>query len=421
MKFNLSKIFEKYYQKNRKRIQSTIEALSKTKYGKICRIKPDLHTYLSFTKSVPVFNEKLLLKHEKNIVLGKISSYRKVATSGTMGKPKIVYKKRIIRGQPVIYSKKIDKLIKRNKTIIIHTSRLNSNFIYANDMIYKYLYPKIRIFKPNFNSPVELSKIVKLGKILIFYDILPPIYRFLYSLKMAIKLGLIKRNELKKKFIGIGITGEVMKSNDIYKIYKQVKTVFGIYPYIVLNYGMNEIGKIGYCIYRPNKKIIYNIFSTNVFIEILSPETNIPVFGRMGEIVITSFSTTGSIIVRYRTGDLGKMFFLRGKPFLQIYGRLKHLKYMLGRAKFFSLLSIEHLITKRFNLNLKLRCKRILNKETGTEYISIKIYGPPIRKELKKRISEFIKNKIRKSVSTLIKEKLLVINVTFTTKYKSKI
>lgn len=117
---------------------------------------------------------------------------------------------------------------------------------------------------------------------------------------MAMLLCRIKKKfRLKdlKELIYIELTGEVLTES----MRKEIKECFSCK--IANQYGSNEVNSIAYeC-----KKGHLHIMEKNVYVEILD-DNDKPVFGKEGEICVTSLSNRAMPMIRYKIGDRGILY-----------------------------------------------------------------------------------------------------------------
>lgn len=181
------------------------------------------------------------------------------------------------------------------------------------------------------------------------------------------------------KKITLSYTGNILEKKDIITIKENFKRV-GVDAEVFSEYSATEIGPIGCSdnIKNNNFKIIYEDI---VFVEVINSTNNKP--SSIGEIVVTALNRTGSIFIRYKLGDIGKLFFENNFPIFILQQRKQGIKVasvFLSPAQIFRIVRRE--------LNCPVYCKINIKQKKYFSNILINIaseksFDKPIIKKLK--------------------------------------
>lgn len=160
-------------------------------------------------------------------------------------------------------------------------------------------------------------------------------YPFIYSTILKLMGDTTKRFT---KLRAIQLCGMPHSSNGM----KRISEAFNGVP-VYNTYDMVEFGAITACCPEGKKHIC-----DDFYVEIINPKTMevIKEDGIGGEIVITSLRRQGSPLIRYRTGDIGRIYkngcqCSSDSPYIQVLGRLKNLIEFKEQGKRFTLCNFE--------------------------------------------------------------------------------
>lgn len=159
-------------------------------------------------------------------------------------------------------------------------------------------------------APVKYNKrknILSFNKIFLdekslkwYYDLLiihGPKWILAYPSTLVVLVDFLQKNNLKINSVEyIELYGEMLLNSQ----YQVIKSFFKV-P-VVNMYGMSEVNGIA----TSFENDAMTINSENVFVEVLD-ENNHQVMGREGDIVVTCLNNKAMPIIRYRTGDRGKL------------------------------------------------------------------------------------------------------------------
>lgn len=379
---------EQYYFSKRNSLKNVCGAFNKSSYGTKNKVEIPL-SYEGFTNLVP-FSDTLLQINPRELVMGNFDALLKFTTSGTTGGTKEVYVSEH-ENLDVIPQFIKEELLKNKNAVIsgVHSKRYELEFMYWKyTSIYRSYCSKFQVFE--FFDQKSAVEGALSGDIVVLYDYPSSIVHFLYYLEDF----LLRHPDYKKRFLKktiIEITGEPISLEELNQISKRVKNIFGSDPLIWVSYGLTEIGGVGLYEYSfRDKEIVYQV-SNEVFVEILDAQNKSVVPGEEGQITVTPLRTKGTILLRYRTQDSGKLIFRGTNPYLKLFGRNISSSTIFIAGSQFLVASLIKVLNQNFQVIPKLTILRIKNQEQGTEKLIINLYFPEkILMKTQKHVENFI-------------------------------
>lgn len=369
------KMLEEYFQKNREKIKTVIKAFNRTEYGKQNSIDIDgLRYYLDF-KKVPLLDDIVLANNPDVLVIPADNLYT-FSTTGTTGKEKVVHRE---IGTIVNYPKEMSNMLSREDAVFTHSERRALESYYeTHDVNHKRLFPNARfIFFSDEDSAIRAVKGCNVLQITEY----PSMLEWLcFTIEGAIENKKVGKKELKKEKVYVELSGDVVSEKRLEELGKRLTDIFGIKPEMVVTYGLNEVGHVG--TYHPSKnsEIVYRVIPSE-FVEEVD-----------NEIILTPLNTKGAILLRYKTGDSGKLFFKDGEPFLEVNGKRPELGYVSVAGSQFSLPSLLQKVKEQFNWPVQIECKKKEDSRTGRTNLEVILHLPFKSSNLEKFIrSEIIK------------------------------
>lgn len=293
-------------------------------------------------------------------------------SSGTTGKPKKVF---LTKDDLILWTKE---------------GRLTSAPYFKEGMVVAFSKRKEKYYLSALKKSIEFSK----GSVIMFdphkieevfsclkkADLIFDYAEMIYFLSEKLAESSYK---LEKKLV-LGYVGNKLEESEIDKIKENFKKI-GITAEVYSEYGTTEIGPIG-CSNNTDHNKFKIVYDNICFIEIIDPLTNQP--SEEGEIVITSLGRSGSVFIRYKIGDLGKISFNSSIPNFHFHRRKKGMKIA---SVFFSPEQVFRIIRK--TLNRRVFSEIYLKKKDYLSDIFIKVF-------LEESISEKDQQNLRKKLLT---------------------
>ena len=311
----------------------------------------DIKTYEDFCNNIPIIESDDVLNNPKEFSSNLPILFVRCSSS-TTGKPKEVF------------------LTARDLKLWVEEGRLTITPYFKQGMVVAFSERKEKHYLSGLKEAVEFSG----GKTLNFNpcilselidavkkaDILLDYAEMIYYISNKLKEANIQLN---KKLI-LSYTGNILEEIDIKTIKENFKKS-GIEAKVFSEYSTTEMGPIGCSnnIEHNKFKIIYNNI---VFIEVINPITNKP--SDIGEIIATTLNRTGSVFIRYKIGDIGKLSFGASFPIFTLQQRKKGIKVA---SVFLSPEQIFRII--RRELNCPIYCEIYLKQNKCFSNIQIDI------------------------------------------------
>ena len=385
---NMNKYFKSYLNE----LKQVYEVFRQTEYGRSLNLSTwSFNSYDDFL-SLPILDSKV--NFDELFIPGE--NLYPFITSRSTGTPKVIYKE---IGGIFGYSDQTDKLLKSRSVVFLHSKRRSGEGFYETiDYNHKRMYPNA--FFAEFSNREELLKYVSMGDVLFIIEYPLMCEWILFQMEKALKSKEICLSDIKKEKVFLKISGEHISPKRLKKIVERIKKLFQTDVEYSISYGANEIGLIG--VYVPRKhgyiyhnNFIYKIIPT-LFVEVVN-----------NEIILTPFRTKGTILFRYRIGDIGKLFFKRSNPYIQIYGRKESTMYLAG-----SQLNIDSLYYSIEKMVSPLSLKIINTAEEAKQNINIVVISPTLlSKYQKQRIARHIKQFITESSVLSIENHLEIVKI----------
>lgn len=368
-------ILQNYYSLFKSRLDKVVYALNKTPYGIKNKFK-SYELYSEFANRIS-FSEDILKSAPRSIIIKGDRQLRKFTTSGTTGTQKIIYVPNRVN-LDVVPHQVIDTIKSQNNPLFvgIHSKRTKNEYVYwVYKKIYGYHCPRFTV-REFYDSKTVINSISK-SDFLIIYDYPSSIQHLLYFLSEYLKNNPKSKNRFNKKMVVIELFGEPIKMIDLNIIFNNAKDLFGIEPIIWVSYGLTEVGSVGLYEYKQNGKGLWYSISSNIFLEILDVNNYRPVpLGKIGEIVVSSLRTEGTILLRYRTKDLGRLLVRNNRLYLQVLGRDPKTMTIYVAGGQFSVIDLRNYVVQQFGILPKFDIAKKVVSKIGQELLRIYIYLP---------------------------------------------
>ncbi|MBI4214441.1 hypothetical protein HY546_00445 [archaeon] len=193
------------------------------------------------------------------------------------------------------------------------------------------------------------------------------------------------REPIKKKLI-ITYTGNTLSGKDLATIKNNFRKI-GCAVEFFSEYATSEIGPIG-CSKGKDSNVFQIIYPDNAFVEVLDPRTGKP--ADYGELVATALNRTGSVFIRYRTGDMGWLYFRKGIPYFRFHRRKSDIKV----ASLFFFPDYTFKLVRGF-LRRPVFCKMSVNQKRFYSRILVDIATEhPVRPNDRIRLTDYIIRKL---------------------------
>jgi hypothetical protein len=311
-------LLNEYFARQQNGLAKTLNALIKTPYGQSIDIQNySAVTYDSFNM-IPFMTGSVLSQHPDDITVGSKTDLERHQTSGTTGKPKMIYHDPDIRASR--YPSYIENLINSSKDpMLVHGSATAMSY-WIPDTIFTRYYPHVKIQK--YSNVDDATTILKNGDLLYITEYVSAYIRLLWNLTLKLKAGLISADQFRKEYVFIELNGDEMSLSELHDCFHMTKDLFGVEPEIVLVYGMTELGGIGIYVFNPADSSLRYRVKHDKYVEVVNNNDKVLPLGEVGQIVITQLGIEkGSILVRYKTGDIGKLECIDREIYIVLMGR----------------------------------------------------------------------------------------------------
>ena len=225
------------------------------------------------------------------------------------------------------------------------------------------------------------------------------IYLFAYSSVILELMKYVREDGVKLPVIA-NLSGEAVSSEEEKYIYETT----GI-P-IIFSYNCKEAGKVGEKCSANIGSGLYHIYRERVLVEIIDDDGRQLKNGEEGDIVLTVLDRTVTPIIRYSTGDKGRILSQlcscgRFSPLLEVQGR-KNDNILLPDGNTFSVLLFRSLFVKEIGLANIVKFQ-IIQKEINSLQINF-VPRKKISFEKLKIIETILENILKKKVKINIRE-----------------
>ena len=384
---------EKYFSEKQESLKKVYQAFRKTPYGrKLDLPKWSVNSYSDF-KALPIIDPKEV---DFNDLLIPANNLWKFKTSGVSGHIKTVYRD---IGTIVGYPKEMDETLRNNKTVFLHSKRREGESYYeTHDFNHKRMYPN-GIFA-EYETREQLLEYVQKGNVLFIIEYPLMAQWICYQLEKAIENKEVSLEKLTKEKVYLELSGEPVTSEQVNDIVKRMKKIFQCDVEYFVTYGANEIGHIGtYVPALHGSEIIYEIIPS-LFIEEID-----------GELIITPFRTKGTILFRYKIGDIGELFFKNGKPFVKVFGKSQEEILYLAGAQI-NVLNLLKVLKKKNPTIINLVVRKQEDNQRGKTKINFEIHTLSVLEQsLKEFLSNCVKEVIREEASIHSEKHLGVVSI----------
>lgn len=377
-----------YFEMYKESIAHVISAYNHTSFGMRNPV-PIARSYREFS-SFP-FMEGDILSHSPEDLHIPAANEIRCHTSGTSGMHKIVY---IPEGQPPPFVPQIQERIQSSNAVFVHTTCGEDDLFYwLRERMRSQLFPQTPI-KTYYDTQTALA-LTRSADVLYVYDYPSALARFFFFIRDAITANLTDPQELWGKQLIMDLSGEPISVDLLTHITMQSQEIFRTMPLIRLLYGTTEARNIGIIQeWQPEQQLLYTI-NRSTFVEVIDEARGIPVVGKVGEIVATPLRTSGTVLIRYKTGDLGIMYFTDGQPTLEVFGKKPSEGVVyVGGGQFYLPHFLSELM-RHFGVPLQIEAGSKKHVEEGTETLTIHIYLPSNcsieEDEIQEATREFVK------------------------------
>jgi len=384
---------EEYFSEKQESLKKVYQAFRKTPYGrKLDLPKWSVNTYNDF-KALPVIDSKEV---DFNDLLIPANNLWKFKTSGVSGRIKTVYRD---IGTIVGYPKEMDETLRNNKTVFLHSKRREGESYYeTHDFNHKRMYPN-GIFA-EYETRKQLLEYVQRGNILFIIEYPLMVQWICYQLEKAIENKEVPLEKLTKEKVYLELSGEPVTSEQVNDIVKRMENIFQCDVEYFVTYGANEIGHIGtYVPALHGSEIIYEVIPS-LFIEEID-----------GELIITPFSTKGTILFRYKIGDKGQLVFRNGSPFVKVFGESQEDTLYIAGAQV-DIQSLVGYIKRTTDHYIGLVLQKNEHPKKGRYSLNINVHTfHELNEDVKNKISTLIKNFIMNSASLYVENHLGIVEI----------
>ncbi len=220
------------------------------------------------------------------------------------------------------------------------------------------------------------------------------IYLFAHSSVILELMTYVREDDIKLPVIA-NLSGEALSSEEERFIYEITEVP------ITSAYNCKESGKIGTkCLINIGKNL-YHVYRERVLVEILDDDGNQLKNDEEGNIVLTVLDRTTMPIVRYATGDRGKLLLKlcscgRLSPLLELQGRQKDV-ILLPDGGTFSVLLFRTLLVKELGLESMTKYQIIQKTKNfiQIDFISRKNFSSDKLSIVQSTLENVLKNKIK--------------------------
>lgn len=393
----ITKILEKYFQGKKQELLEIVESFNKTEYGREQPLdEKEIKTYSQFCK-IPFLTGKILQETPKKLIIngGKLLSFKSGGT--TAGILKTIFCPEEVSCE-YVPDAVVNATKKKIPIVALHTKRKGREYAYwVYEKIYRKFCPSLQVLE-YFNQSTAINAL-KHGKVIVVFEYPSAFYRLLFYIGDYLKKNPTRKNLFQKENVIIELMGEPIDIKELKMIERRSKEIFGCQPIIWVSYGLTECGSVGIYIYNDKgQEVLYCVNDSRVFVEVINPNSGKPMgLGKKGEIVVSSFRKRGTILVRYKTEDLGKLYFFNNQPILKIYGRKPGVITVYFCGSQFSVKALRDEIIKHFNIYLKIKIIRKISSKVGKEtlFINLYLFLEPTQ-SIKNKITNYIENWIVK-------------------------
>lgn len=351
------------FRAKRRQILATLKSFESTEYSKRFGLRAAaVESYEDFAL-LPLMDPELLGRYFELLAIRKEECVA-VQSSGTTGRRKTVYVPKDERCAPLPPA--IDEALKLSaRAVTAHSERDRlERFYWVHERSFEEWYPRASLVA---YSDVESILRAAKGEVLVLYDYPSSVEHFLYTLERV--SGAADRREIAKRALYIELTGEPVTRERVAQIAEAAERVFGVEPLIEVTYGASETGLIGVC-EDPRRGTEYAV-ADRVFVEVVGESGKPLPPGHAGEVVVTPLATKGTILVRYRLGDLGSLELKGGRLVLELLGRIpgEDIVYVCGGK--LHVQRLAQLLREELGIPVKLR---VVKLKRG---LSVKLFLPP--------------------------------------------
>ncbi|HUW23991.1 MAG TPA: hypothetical protein VMW04_00005, partial [Patescibacteria group bacterium] len=281
------------------------------------------------------------------------------------------------------------------RPILLHQNKNTSTHV-TYDINFPKTYPHSRVAK--YNTPEEVAELVKDADLVYIEEAVSGFRRLVYSLEKLIKENKKIADVFAGKIILVETGADPVFLNELSELYLKLKNIFKTGPDIAVTYGLTETQDVSvYVFSQRDSATRYRVFD-NKFVEVLDLKTGEPLIGSLGEIVITPlWWEKGTILPRYRTGDIGALEFFDNIPYLTISGRLPGSGVISFTGFKVSIPGICKILREQFEYPFRLQAQVKEKQDGSSGTLVIKLYSPCFSDlSVSEQVKTFLKNFIIK-------------------------
>lgn len=373
MNENTNNKYLEYFASKIEKLNETLQAASKTPYGKNVINKTNITNYKEFTE-LPILENSKLIDSEL-FLQGDTTNLIERTTGGTTGsiKKKIYYTKEAMASWLPPH---VTDIINTHKAALLHKHWEITSYIVMDETMKKQC-PNVDI-KPYKTSEEALS-IIKEYEVVYITEQVSKMAELLYDFDNICKNDPSILKEIKGKYVFIEIGAEPVSVEELSKWYEISKRLFQTQPDIVVIYGTNQTLLLGITpVFELDTKVLKYRVVPHKLVEILDPITNEIVIGKEGKVIVTPLKDSdypGSVFIRFDTEDLATMEFGEdGNMYLSNIHRNESAGMIsLYGLKFFAG-EFYNDVVKNLEFPIKIQYKKIA--ETNSITLYMKLYSP---------------------------------------------
>jgi len=376
---NLVGIYDEEFERRAELVKALLRTFARTRYGRARGFAEEPLSYSDFME-IPLMDSYTLVSSPESLTVdaNECIAFR---SSGTTGLRKTVYVPRDVRTAPL--PDEIAKNVSASrKPVFAHSKRDREELFYwVHDTTYRELYRHAAIVE--YYDLKSISKAIS-GDLLCIYDYPSAVKFFLHSARiLAEKHG---RSSIRKKAVYIELTGEPVSAHEIQRLAEEVEELFGVSPSISLSYGLSEVGLVGVSEGSLLRNQLY-VVPDSVLVEVVGSDGRPLPLNSVGEIVVTPLRTRGTLLVRYRTGDIGAAHTLSGRLAIKVHGRKRSKQVLYIAGSYLYLQDLLSELKKEVEVPLQLEAV----KGKGVRF---RLYVPFADERLKKKLKAVCLEKV---------------------------
>lgn len=376
---------ESIFQRHQSTLQRVLDAFRQTEYGVDQRQQYVQDSPLDYERwcKIPLIGSSLLTTQPATLALDRANCIE-FTTSGSSGKFKTIFVPLPLWVIPL--SKELDALAKNPKTVFLRSQRSAGVFLRSHEETFRARYPRARF--EQFSDVKSTAQALTDCAFLYFFDYPAGFARLLHFIEAALGQGLVDPGKVANILVHAKLTGEPMDPASVKSLTERSVKIFRTAPEFELFYGAAEVGPIAKHDYSAQDTgVPYRILDDLCLVEVLDPDSHKPIENGVGLVVVTSFRTTGTIILRYNLGDTVSIRTDKGKRYLERIARPNSLP-IAGRK--LSAQFLSDALKKEFGSSLQLKLVRTIDASTGAQVVQITTFFPSGQKVNDKEVRDSV-------------------------------